>query len=105
MAKENNRYTFLLSDESTNSYGFKVITAGIDTTQFKRNPVMLFMHDRSTQVIGRWENVRTENDKLYADAVFDEADPEAKKIAGKVERGFIKAASIGISVLERERIK
>jgi HK97 family phage prohead protease len=103
MAKKKNKYTFLVSDESVNSYGFKVLTAGIDTTQFERNPVMLFMHDRSTQVIGRWENLRTEKDKLYADAVFDEADPEAKKIAGKVERGFIKAASIGITILEKEK--
>ncbi len=33
--------TFVLSDESRNSYGFVVLTDGIDTTAFERNPVML----------------------------------------------------------------
>lgn len=86
------KHTFLVSDESLNSHGFKVLTAGINTTNFEKNPVMLYMHDRSHSVIGRWENLRKEGNKLYADAIFDEEDPEAVKIAGKVERGFIKAA-------------
>lgn len=94
------KHTFLVSDESLNSHGFKVLTAGINTTNFEKNPVMLYMHDRSHSVIGRWENLRKEGNKLYADAIFDEEDPEAVKIAGKVERGFIKAASVGILAIE-----
>jgi len=33
---------FILSDESVNSYNFKVITDGIDLERFKKNPVMLY---------------------------------------------------------------
>lgn len=95
------KHTFLVSDESVNSYGFRVQTTGIDTTYFERNPVMFYMHNRNAQVIGCWENLRKEGENLYADAVFDEADPEAQRIAGKVERGFIKAASIGIHILDQ----
>jgi hypothetical protein len=90
------KYTFKVSDESKNSHGFKVITNGIDTTNFKKNPVMYYMHDRSILVIGRWENLRIENNELFADAVFDPKDDFAKKIEQKVKGGFLKAASIGI---------
>lgn len=95
-------HTFVVSDEQINLYGFRVITAGIDTTQFKRNPIMLYMHNRSAyqptgdEVIGRWENVRVEGTKLLADAVFDESSALGKKIADKVRGGFIRMASIGI---------
>ncbi len=95
-------YTFVVSDESINSYGFRVLTDGIDLAQFKKNPIMLYMHQRNTyrptgdEVIGRWENIRKEKGKLLADAVFDEANEFGKKIAEKVKGGFIKMASIGI---------
>lgn len=88
-------HTFLVSDESVNSYGFKVLTNGIDTKRFETNPIMLYMHERPN-IIGKWENVRKENAQLFADAVFDVEDPTAKEIAGKVERGFLKCASVGI---------
>ncbi|MCC4211703.1 HK97 family phage prohead protease [Leeuwenhoekiella parthenopeia] len=89
------KHRFLVSDESLNDHGFKLLTSGIDLTQFERNPIMLYMHERPT-IIGRWENLSVESDKLYADAVFDMDDPKAKEIAGKVERGFLKSASVGI---------
>lgn len=98
MAK--NSKTFILSDESVNSHGFRVLTDGIDTSRFESNPVMLFNHiswgDKYNGPIGRWENIRKENGQLLAESVFDEEDEEAAKIAGKVSRGFIKGASIGI---------
>lgn len=90
------KHTFLVSDESVNSYGFKVLTNGIDTKRFETNPIMLYMHERAN-IIGRWENIRKENGQLFADAIFDIEDPTAKEIAGKVERGFLKSASIGIT--------
>lgn len=90
------KHTFLVSDETVNSYGFKVLTNGIDTKRFESNPIMLYMHERAN-IIGRWENIRKENGQLFADAVFDIEDPIAKEIAGKVERGFLKSASIGIT--------
>lgn len=102
-------FTFRLSDESINCYGFRVLTDGIDLTDFLKNPVMLWNHIQSNKSdqnqvlpIGRWENVRKENGQLLADAVFDLQDEFAAKIAGKVERGFIKTASIGLQNRELE---
>lgn len=91
--------TFILNDETkTNSYGFRVLNSGIDLERFKNNPVLLDFHQSgSGAVIGRWENIHVDGALLKADAVFDEKDDNAKKIKGKVEDGFIKGASLGLS--------
>lgn len=98
--------TFVLNDDSkVNSYGFKVSNEGIDLSRFLANPVMLDQHWNSTSaVIGKWKNIRIEGSKLLADADFDEADETAKKISGKVARGIITGASMGIS-FDREEMK
>lgn len=103
MPKVENRMTFVLCDgTSKNSYGFRVNVAGILLERFKSNPVMLFAHDSYTleSVIGRWENVRVEGDKLLADAVFDVDTEKGKDVAGRVERGFLKGCSMGLHVVK-----
>ncbi|MDR1102955.1 MAG: hypothetical protein LBL42_04265 [Tannerella sp.] len=87
--------TFVLHDETVNTYGFRMLTSGADLTEFRRNPVMLLDHNDWNLPIGRWENVRVEDGRILADAVFDMKDPRAAQVAGKVEDGFIRAASIG----------
>ena len=95
--------TFIVSDESVNSYGFVVLTAGIDTSRFERNPVMLYMHERKT-VIGRWENIRKDGKRLLADAVFDESTPIGAQVKTQVEKGFLRSASISIDFIDSEEI-
>lgn len=90
---------FLLSDESINSYGFKVLTDGIDLSAFKNNPVMLYEHER-TNLIGTWKNLTKDGGKLMAEPGFDTEDELASKIEGKVNRGILKGASIGIQILK-----
>ncbi|RIV21388.1 hypothetical protein DYU11_18455 [Fibrisoma montanum] len=97
MSKTAKSKTFLASDESINCYGLRILTDGIDTTAFESNPVMLYMHQRG-KVFGSWENLTKKDGKFYADAVFDLDDPDevVQSVAGKVERGHIRACSIGI---------
>lgn len=97
MAKKENTKTksVVLHDESINTYGFRMLTSGANLEEFKKNPVMLYNHDDWAMPIGRWENIRIEDDKIIADPVFDLKDAKAAEIARKVEEGFIKAASIG----------
>lgn len=89
-----------------NYYGYRILTDGIDTEQYMRNPIVLFMHKRNdfaprgNEVIGRTINLKKENGQLIAEVEFDEADEFAKQIAGKVERGFIRMASLGADILE-----
>lgn len=98
------KHTFILCDGNrVNSYGFRTDLAGLDLERFKSNPVMLYAHDPS-DVIGRWENIRVEDNQLKADAVFDTDDEQGKRIAGKVERGFLKGCSMGIHVKELHEV-
>ena len=98
------KHTFILCDGNrVNSYGFRTDLAGLDLERFKSNPVMLYAHD-SSDVIGRWENIRVEDNQLKADAVFDTDDEQGKRIAGKVERGFLKGCSMGIHVKELNEV-
>ncbi|EKY22826.1 HK97 family phage prohead protease [Capnocytophaga sp. oral taxon 326] len=95
---------FILNDEAVvNSYGFRILTAGIDLTRFKLNPVMLDGHIQSNQnVIGSWKDITLEGGKLLAEPIFDMEDDNAKLIAGKVERGIIKGASMGIMFSKKD---
>lgn len=97
---------FVLNDETViNSYGFRISTSGIDLKRFRANPVMLDQHYNSTSaVLGRWTNIQVEEGRLTADDEFDEADEKAKLIKGKVDRGFIKGASVGVS-FSRDNMK
>ncbi len=88
--------TFVVSDESVNSYGYTILTAGIDLSRFEKNPIMLLQHD-SKNIIGKWENVRIEDNKLLADAVFDTESELGLDVSRKVEQGFLKATSLGVT--------
>lgn len=89
---------FVANDqEQKNSYGFYVLTSGISLARFENNPVMLDGHYISNHaVIGRWLNIEKEGNLLTMLPEFDTEDKEANKIAGKVERGYIKGCSMGI---------
>ena len=104
----------VISDESINSYGFWVMTDGIDLSAFLKNPVMLWNHNRgglgvtSDQLpIGIWKDLRIENGPstgsgpvLTGEPVFDENDEFAVKIKQKYESGILNACSIGFAPLE-----
>lgn len=99
-------HQFIVNTENVNEYGYRILTDGIDTAQFMRNPVVLFMHqrynheNRGSEVIGRVLKLYVEDKKLIADVEFDEGDEFAKKIAGKVERNIIRMASLYADVIE-----
>ena len=92
---EMEKKTFVLHDSTVNTHGFRMLTEGVDLSTFRENPVMLLNHNQWDLPIGRWENIRVEGDSILADAVFDDGDERSRQIAGKVDRGFLKAASIG----------
>lgn len=88
---------FVLSDESINSYGFRVLTKGIDLSMFEKNPVMLYMHDQSN-ILGKWVDVKVDGEKLSGAPEFDTDDELATKLSKKVEKGYLNATSIGLQV-------
>lgn len=93
----------IISTEAVNCYGTRVLTSGIDLEQYKRNPVLLWMHRRSFEPgampIGRIENLRVEDGKLIGTPVFDQNDDFAKQIESKWENGFLRMASAALEPL------
>lgn len=102
MAKE-----VIINTSGLNSYGGRVLTPGIDLAQYRRNPLLLWMHRRGFEddamPIGRMENLRVEGDRLIGTPVFDPDDEFARKIENKWEKGFLRMASAGIEILETSK--
>lgn len=94
----------IITTNGLNCYGGRILTEGGDLTQYKRNPVLLYMHKRGydgkTMPIGRMENIRIEGDKVIGTPVFDEKDEFAKRVGQKWEDGFLRMFSAGIEILE-----
>lgn len=76
----------------------KLITSGISLDRMNMNPIMLFNHNMDN-VIGTWENIRVEDNKIIATPNFDD-DDDSQKIAKKYKKGTLKSASVGIDVYE-----
>ena len=93
----------VISTERVNCYGSWVSTNGIEIEQFKRNPVLLYMHQRwgrDTMPIGRVDDVHIEGERLLGTLVFDENDPDGKKIADKWDNGFLRMVSPCLDIIE-----
>ncbi len=90
--------TFILSDDSINSYGFRLDMERLELDRFKDNPVMFYNH---TDLVGRWKNIRIKENVLMAEPDFMSSSAEelSVKISKRVEEGFLKGASLGLKVL------
>ncbi|MNF83476.1 hypothetical protein D3C84_658010 [compost metagenome] len=86
---------FCLTDNSVNVYKYRLLTEGLDLAQYKKNPIGFLMHDREGGVLVKWEDFRTEGDRLYGKPVINLSHPKGEDIATQVENGFINAASCG----------
>ena len=98
MAKE-----AIISTSRLNCYGTRVLTEGIDLEQYRKNPVLLFMHRRGRKEdmpIGVIENLRVEGDTLYGTPKFDEDSDEERTIARKWDRGSLRMLSAGLDIVE-----
>lgn len=93
----------IISTERVNSYGSRVITAGIDYSQYEKNPVLLYMHRRGRKEdmpIGIMTNIREANGILYGTPKFDDDTEDERNISKKWDRGTLRMLSAGLDVLE-----
>lgn len=94
----------IISTGAVNCYGTRVLTEGIDLSQYERNPVLLWMHrrafDGNAMPIGKVENLRVEDGKLIGTPVFDQADDFAKRIESKWDSGYLRMASAALEPIE-----
>lgn len=92
--------TFIISDENViDRHGERILVDGIDTNEFEKNPLMLYLHDKS-KVIGKWENLRKEKGQLLANAIFDKSSDLGREVARQVEEGFLNATSLSVIPIE-----
>lgn len=90
-----------LTDDSLNTHGGRVMTAGIELTQYERNPVLLYMHERG-KVIGYIKDLEYDKEKgeITGEPVFDEATELSRQCKKQWEVGSLRMLSIGIDILE-----
>lgn len=88
-----------ISNDSLNSYGTRILTDGMDISQFERNPVLLYMHQRGT-VVGQVKNIVKGKNEVTGVLVFDEATELSKQLQKQYEEGSMRMVSVGVSVLE-----
>lgn len=88
-----------ISNESLNSYGTRVLTAGMNVEQYNRNPVLLYMHERG-QVIGYVKDLKVEGEEVTGELMFDEATELSQRCKKQWEFGSLKMVSVGLDILE-----
>ena len=88
-----------ISNERLNSYGTRVLTAGVDVEQYNRNPVLLYMHQRGN-VIGIVKDLRVDGSEITGELVFDEATELSQRCKKQWEFGSLKMVSAGLDILE-----
>lgn len=91
---------FIASTSDVARDGFVIDAAGWQLDNFRKNPVFLWAHNYSAPPIGKVTSVDVDGDKLIADVVFDQDDPEALRIERKYRNGMLSAVSVGFNIVE-----
>ena len=108
---ENKKVPVILSDESeVVRYSFQDgkhfirLLHGEENVDLSRKDILsLFInHDTFELPIGKFENVRIEDNKLKAVADFDADDDDSMKIFNKLAKGFLQSFSVGIDIIKKD---
>lgn len=86
----------LLSNEAVNSYGFRVLTAGIDLSRYLMNPVITDQHDKDDMSVGKMTDLQVDGTDLTGMPEFDIDDPKGKLLHNKYEKGYMNGFSVGL---------
>lgn len=66
-----------------------------DLENYKKNPVVLWSHDRYAPPIGKAKEIHEDDNGLFAVTEFDTQSQRGAEIFGLYERGFLNAFSVG----------
>ena len=88
--------TFVLSDETVNTYGFWILTAGIDLSAIQKNCPLFYEHRTYELPLGHVENIRMSGKQVLGDIIIDGGNEEELEYIRKIENGDIKGCSFGI---------
>jgi HK97 family phage prohead protease len=75
---------------------------GWNTSNYLKNPVVLFAHDYGSLPVARATNVRLDGSNLIAEAEFADAalNPMAEQVYQMLRQGYLRGASVGFRPLE-----
>lgn len=88
-----------ISNNSLNCYGTRILTEGVDLTQYQRNPVLLYMHQRGT-VVGLVKNIQVEGEDITGELEFDGATDLSVQLKKQWAFGSVKMVSAHLEVKE-----
>jgi len=96
--------TFVMTDETTDSYGDTVRAKGAVLDRFMSNPICLLNH-RSDLILGGWSDIQQKPKKIEGRATLAAAGtaPHIDMAYGLLEQDILRAASIGFMPLKIER--
>ena len=86
---------FVVSTNDLDADGQRIDVNGIDLTDFKKNPVVLWAHDGFNLPIAKATKIWKEGNKLMAVAKFYLKDEFPRKVYNYIIDGFLNAVSIG----------
>jgi len=76
----------------------------MDLSRFRKNPVLLYAHDREMLPVGKVHDLRVEGNELVGEVEFDEAEHSfGRMLADKYRRGFMNAFSISFRGLKKTK--
>lgn len=88
-----------ISNSALNQHGTRILTEGVELEQYKKNPVLLYMHERG-QVIGYMQNVEMQGDDITGEMVFDEVTELSQRCKKQYEAGSLRMVSAGLIIRE-----
>lgn len=94
--KEGTLSVAVATDSSVDRDGEIVDPSGLDTTNFEKNPVLLYAHDYRSDPIGKVINIKKEGSRMLFTPQFAiDISPRAKQYFELCKQGFLNAFSIG----------
>ncbi len=99
--------TFVLTTETADRVGDIVMLKGLDTSNFKNNPVALVHHRMGDFPVGIWKNLRIHGDALLADLTLAAKGTSqmADLARSLIEQGILRAVSVTFKPNEAEPLK
>jgi HK97 family phage prohead protease len=99
-------HEYVISDGSLDRYGTVINPAGWDLTEFRKNPIAFFNHDKNFP-IGTWDNIRVEGGRLmgHLRLAAEGTSSRIDEIVRLIRQGILKAVSVGFSPKAKEALK
>lgn len=93
---------FIMTSQAVDRYGDVVVTAGLDISEFEKNPMVFVFHKSNSWSVGTWANIekqlRGRPPRMEGDAVLHPPGgpvAEVDQAAWMIEHGGLRASSIG----------